>query len=754
MSSYTDTPPSTTAVQPLRSAMKKSSSASTSTSSSSRSNVAPQPSRAELENQRIRAAAEVKATQLHQTARAQEQWQEWITKVQMKMIRAGVEPSTMHRASLVLRPCEYEEVVEERASAHLCAYPPCSNSTKSHGSDSSQSSSKKYHLSLKSQRVYDVTAAREFCSEKCFMSSEVYKKGLSDEPFYLRQMKPQRAQAVAAPDETEATRATNSNSHASLSSSKENSSTHTTAVDTISNSITSLLIVEKSPSSLPPTQPPEPKSAQADALTVEGYKPKSATAIQTASTAGAQMMKDALGMGKKTEVLVEFETDANPTTGATRVEEFDMAERRRALEEWNANQPDSTPPSSSSSQTEPILTAGAKSAAPSASSSPSTSAASSTFLEFKPLPSTFANQSASSSFTPLTSAEFAALSSDGQMDYLGRLALMESSRIDPEARSRVLQQTPTPTKQKNPTTSSNSTSTSAPVPSAATPSSGEKKIRRRKTEAEKEQERLGLKSPTQTKIASGVTTDAAAPLPARPSLSPASSSVSIRPRPSHGLTDADILCTDDSDPIINADEVKASVTAVRSASLPPFLTVLQSFMRWTTLSTGTYIRTGRMGASQPMIGTTMDTNSTPAVIRQRQKAFLSMLTQHWQHLIPVLYIHRECQRDLHALTETFAFDDPIPSFTTEQWRLITLVLMRGVAHRMAIDEGMIKRSAMSSSSVPPMWTVMEPFCHLPEVGTSLEADIRKAIGKCGFTVEQFDSIYTSWMLQGEDMYKK
>jgi hypothetical protein len=90
--------------KPLKSALKSSKTATGASTDASASSTAGDVSSASTAADaaasaaRIRAAAEVKATQLHQTVRAQEQWREWISKVQMKLIEPAV--STRHTDEL------------------------------------------------------------------------------------------------------------------------------------------------------------------------------------------------------------------------------------------------------------------------------------------------------------------------------------------------------------------------------------------------------------------------------------------------------------------------------------------------------------------------------------------------------------------------------------------------------------------------------------------------------------------------------
>lgn len=673
---------------------------------------------------RIRAAAELKASQLHQTAKSQQQWSEWITKVQMKLIESHVDPSTMQRASMVLRPNEYEEVLEERIAGKMCAFPTCSNLLKEEGggkdesvkTSSSLSTPKKYHLSLKSQRVYDISQSQQYCSETCFISSEVYKKGLREEPFYLRQMI-KKANATATTVAATTTGATNEE--------KSNDESQPDA-----NTITQLHIVEKTIPNDHIRQPPSKTTqsqvtaattaATVDALAVEGYRPKSGLKSTIEKT---NQPTEAAAAATSLTPSVPLKTDADGS----------------AITSTTA--PSSKPSVHFASPSPAISTF--PSAAPSSSSSHE-------FLDFTPLPSRHTLEP----FVPLSRADFEALSPEEQLDHLGQMALHEKQQIQTQTTttttSAVNDTNPIPAVSTaataapaavattaTPTKSSSSTSTSA-TPSSSL-ESGEKKIRRRKTTAEKER-------PNDTN-----NVDVKPPSTPTPSSSSSTTSISTstpKAKPAAASSSFDLLCDDDgSDPIITPADIKANISLIRNTSLSPFLGVLQSFMRWTTLETGRFIRTGRTSS--------MIVQSN----RPRQNAFLNMIQQHWSQLLPILHLRQQnCQRELKDLSDTFSFDDSIPSLNVQQWRFITLILMRGVFHRMINEERRQSKNDADAADatklvVPTFIDVLQPFSnHTSRV--ELDSSLKLILKQSDFVEEQFDSLYAQWMMQTEEMYGK
>ena len=107
------------------------------------------------------------------------QYYQFLTRVQSLLITTPASsPSTLSRASLVLRPCDFQEVLVERSHSSLCALPTCAHST--------QRSAGRYRLSLSQQRVWDVSEEVTYCSRECEESSLDYLALLQDDPVYLR----------------------------------------------------------------------------------------------------------------------------------------------------------------------------------------------------------------------------------------------------------------------------------------------------------------------------------------------------------------------------------------------------------------------------------------------------------------------------------------------------------------------------------------------------------------------------------------
>ncbi|XP_064616983.1 putative RNA polymerase II subunit B1 CTD phosphatase Rpap2 [Liolophura sinensis] len=97
-----------------------------------------------------------------------------------KLLDNTVTSEYLADCGLYITPSHYADIVEERAIINTCGYPVCSNVL---GAIPQQ----KYFISTKSNRVYDVTERKNFCSNKCFKASKYFEKQISTTPVWLRE---------------------------------------------------------------------------------------------------------------------------------------------------------------------------------------------------------------------------------------------------------------------------------------------------------------------------------------------------------------------------------------------------------------------------------------------------------------------------------------------------------------------------------------------------------------------------------------
>ncbi|XP_066157009.1 RNA polymerase II subunit B1 CTD phosphatase Rpap2 isoform X2 [Euwallacea fornicatus] len=75
----------------------------------------------------------------------------------------------------------YQDIVEERAITKLCGYSLC-------GKHIPDMPKKQYFISTKSNKVYDITERKNFCSNFCYKASLHIKKQIDNNPLWLRKL--------------------------------------------------------------------------------------------------------------------------------------------------------------------------------------------------------------------------------------------------------------------------------------------------------------------------------------------------------------------------------------------------------------------------------------------------------------------------------------------------------------------------------------------------------------------------------------
>lgn len=79
-----------------------------------------------------------------------------------------------------MTPGHYVDVVEERFVEKLCAYPLCLNQL-------ATVPKHQYRISVTSNKVYDLTERKKFCSNLCFISSNFVHEQILSSPLWLRE---------------------------------------------------------------------------------------------------------------------------------------------------------------------------------------------------------------------------------------------------------------------------------------------------------------------------------------------------------------------------------------------------------------------------------------------------------------------------------------------------------------------------------------------------------------------------------------
>ncbi|KAM3838969.1 putative RNA polymerase II subunit B1 CTD phosphatase RPAP2 isoform 1-T2 [Vipera latastei] len=80
----------------------------------------------------------------------------------------------------LITPSHYQDVVEERFIIKLCGYPLCQNKLQN-------VPKQKYKISTKTNKVYDITERKRFCSNFCYKASKYFEGQISKTPVWLRE---------------------------------------------------------------------------------------------------------------------------------------------------------------------------------------------------------------------------------------------------------------------------------------------------------------------------------------------------------------------------------------------------------------------------------------------------------------------------------------------------------------------------------------------------------------------------------------
>ncbi|KAL7850919.1 hypothetical protein AOLI_G00212750 [Acnodon oligacanthus] len=79
----------------------------------------------------------------------------------------------------MITPANYKDAVEERSIVKICGYPVCPNKL-------TNVPAQQYKISTKTNKVYDITERKCFCSNFCYKASKCFEVQISKSPLYLR----------------------------------------------------------------------------------------------------------------------------------------------------------------------------------------------------------------------------------------------------------------------------------------------------------------------------------------------------------------------------------------------------------------------------------------------------------------------------------------------------------------------------------------------------------------------------------------
>ncbi|XP_075877075.1 putative RNA polymerase II subunit B1 CTD phosphatase rpap2 isoform X4 [Nelusetta ayraudi] len=101
-------------------------------------------------------------------------------KVVERLLEDSVSEDFLIDCGRLITAANYKDVIEERTIAKLCGYPLCPNSL-------GQIRTQKYKICTRTNKVYDITERKCFCSNFCYKASKDFELQISNTPLWLRQ---------------------------------------------------------------------------------------------------------------------------------------------------------------------------------------------------------------------------------------------------------------------------------------------------------------------------------------------------------------------------------------------------------------------------------------------------------------------------------------------------------------------------------------------------------------------------------------
>ncbi|XP_039999249.1 putative RNA polymerase II subunit B1 CTD phosphatase rpap2 isoform X2 [Xiphias gladius] len=101
-------------------------------------------------------------------------------KVVERLLEDSVAEDFLVDCAKFITPANYKDAVEERSITKLCGYPKCPNKL-------GKIPTQQYKISTKTNKVYDITERKCFCSNFCYKASKEFELQISKTPLWLRQ---------------------------------------------------------------------------------------------------------------------------------------------------------------------------------------------------------------------------------------------------------------------------------------------------------------------------------------------------------------------------------------------------------------------------------------------------------------------------------------------------------------------------------------------------------------------------------------
>ena len=97
-----------------------------------------------------------------------------------RLIEADIDKEWFRESAFSINGSHYNDVIDERTCVGLCGYPLCSQQLEN-------VLKQQYKISMATNKVYDITERKKFCSACCYKKSTFFKEQLLSSPLWLRE---------------------------------------------------------------------------------------------------------------------------------------------------------------------------------------------------------------------------------------------------------------------------------------------------------------------------------------------------------------------------------------------------------------------------------------------------------------------------------------------------------------------------------------------------------------------------------------
>ncbi|XP_075038479.1 putative RNA polymerase II subunit B1 CTD phosphatase RPAP2 isoform X2 [Mixophyes fleayi] len=97
-----------------------------------------------------------------------------------RLLESNITEDFLVDCAKFISPSHYKDTIEERSIIKICGYPTCNNSLEN-------VPKQKYKISTKTNKVYDITERKCFCSNFCYRASKFYEAQIPKTPVWSRE---------------------------------------------------------------------------------------------------------------------------------------------------------------------------------------------------------------------------------------------------------------------------------------------------------------------------------------------------------------------------------------------------------------------------------------------------------------------------------------------------------------------------------------------------------------------------------------